>query len=264
MIVSLRHHYRDRSLDGAAVVVSRFSALAGVAVAALAVGGVAMGWTEVRTLHNLFTTAYGRTLLVKVGVAGVVALAAIYNHFLLVPRIGAARQRPRVLVPAGPGAAAAGTLEAPDDAGFRTMSKTLRIEVVGLLVAIGLTAALVNLTPARNASSFGKVFSTTASFGSGQVNLVVDPARVGTNNVHIYLLDRTGRPAASLQGMTFRFSLPAQNLGPIDEKPFVAGPGHYQLTADVLSVPGQWQVEVVGQVSEFDEARTTISFPVRG
>ena len=70
--------------------------------------------------------------------------------------------------------------------------------------------------------------------------------------MHLYLLDPTGRPAELAQQS--RLSCATLNqLGPIRRQPFVAGPGHYQLSSGDLSIPGEWTIVVRVQVSKFEE-----------
>jgi copper transport protein len=92
------------------------------------------------------------------------------------------------------------------------------------------------------------------------VNLVVDPNRAGPNAIHLYILDATGRTVNVPNGVTLQMTLPAKQLGPFRETPFLAGPGHYQLNTSDLSFPGTWTVLVSAQFSKFDES--TASFDV--
>jgi copper transport protein len=75
----------DRTRLGAAVVV-RFSTLALTAVALLVVTGVYRALAEV-SLGELTGTAYGRALLVKLGLFGVMLVGGAYNRFVIHPRL---------------------------------------------------------------------------------------------------------------------------------------------------------------------------------
>jgi putative copper export protein len=59
-----------------ATVVPRYSALAGVSVAAAAGAGVVLSWQVLGSFGALFGTSYGRLLLVKVGLLAAVLLVA--------------------------------------------------------------------------------------------------------------------------------------------------------------------------------------------
>ncbi|HUF32667.1 MAG TPA: CopD family protein [Acidimicrobiales bacterium] len=116
----------DPVAAGAAV--ARFSAVTTVAVVIVAVAGLALSWVELGGLRGLATTPYGQVLLAKVAVVAAVGAVGLVNHRRLVPAL---RDRPT--------AAAAARLR-----------HTVRLEALGLVVAIVLTGVLVNLLPPRS------------------------------------------------------------------------------------------------------------------
>jgi copper transport protein len=177
-------------------------------------------------------------------VVAVGALAA-YNHWALLPEVRSAAAGE------GDGEARATT----------TLTRTVRAEVVGLLAVVAVTAALVNLAPARNAS--GGVVERTTTFGDGSAVVLVDPAKRGDNTVHVYLLDDIGRQLELTEPPTFSFTLSSQDIGPIERTPWRAGPGHYIYDGPGLSLRGTWTVEIRGRTSTFDEATATVQVPVR-
>jgi hypothetical protein len=124
----------------------------------------------------------------------------------------------------------------------------------------------VNQVPARTAAGIGTIYSQTKPIASATVkdtvNLVVDPNRVGHNSIHMYFLDPTGRVAEVANGVTLELSFPASQIGPLTRQPFVAGPGHYQLDTDDLSLPGQWEIKVRAQFSKFEVGETTFDVNV--
>jgi copper transport protein len=229
----------DADPVAAGKVVARFSRLATVCVLAIAISGVTLAWIEVRAWRALTGTTYGRLVIAKAVLVSLIALIGMYNHYRLVPALQKA--------------SAAGRNA------WQHLTRTVRVEAVGMVVVLGLTAVLVNVTPARSAAGIGTIFSETKPIGANSVNLVVDPNRAGTNSIHLYLLDATGRPAPVAVSVTLDLSLPANEIGPIVRQPFVAGPGHYQLDGGDLSLPGQWTVVVRVQVSKFEEQTATFT-----
>ena len=70
------------------------------------------------------------------------------------------------------------------------------------LVVLCLTGVLVNTTPARTViENEPKVVNLTDSTQSGDVNLVVTPARAGTNTLHVQYSDQAGKPLVVLGRM---------------------------------------------------------------
>lgn len=80
---------RERGDTGLAEMVVRFSTIAGISLAALAVAGVVMAWLVLDEPGDLFSTDWGRVLLVKVGAVTIAAGLGAYNHFALRPALAA-------------------------------------------------------------------------------------------------------------------------------------------------------------------------------
>ena len=56
----------------------------------------------------------------------------------------------------------------------------------------------------------------------------VDPARVGPNEMHVYLNDKqTGQQYDKVKELNVDLLLPSQNLGPLKPDVRKAGPGHF-------------------------------------
>jgi copper transport protein len=266
LLVAFRSFRAEGEAAGAAEVVGAFSRLATWSIVALVAGGVVLGWLEVRTLDALFTTAYGRTLLVKVGLGLVVIAMGAYNNRVLVPAIQRSAAPAPAPVAVGVGTASSGLSEPPPDgqaAAWTRLRRTMSWELVGLGLVVAVTSLLVNLQPAAEAAGVTGAFSTYVPLGSdgSQVNLVVDPNRAGTNQVHAYLIDPSGRPADLGEGVGFVFSLPDREVGPIEREPVHAGTGHYLHVGPELAIPGRWEIEVVVS-SEFEDTSATVEVTV--
>lgn len=257
---------REGDAVAAAGLVDRFSQIAAWSAASLAVSGLIMGWSEVGSLDELFSTRYGWTLVAKLGVVAVVAVIAAYNHWRLLPDIRLTGKP--VMTAAGVVVASAGGPGAAkttrSSLAWRRLEGTVRAEIVGLVVVLAITSALVAITPARDAAATGGVYSSTVAYLDGQMSFVIDPGRVGTNEMHVYLLDSTGRADDSLEKVTIRMSLPGEGLGPIERETEKAGPGHWSLDTSDLTIAGDWEMEVVGQVSRFEDQTVTFEVPIGG
>ncbi len=268
LILTWTQQRRDGDAVGAARLVDRFSQMAIATVVAVGVTGVYLGWKEVGSLHALTSTRYGFTLVAKLIVVAFVGALAAYNHWRLVPDIR--RTGKRVVTADGvPEATTVASVGGPGAAkttrsalAWRRLETTVRAELVGLVAVLVITSALVAITPAREAASTGGVFSSTVAFHGGTLSLVVDPAKVGTNEVHVYVLDEAQRPDGSLEKMTLRMSLPSKAVGPIEEPMEDAGPGHWSLVSSDFTIAGKWDVTAVAQVSKFEDQQATITVPI--
>ena len=225
-----------------AAVVGRFSILAGVAIAVLLATGVIQGIVEVRTFGHLLDTAFGRAVLIKVVVAlGIVALGYV-NRQRRLPALRAAGDSP----------GRAGVL----------LRRTLRAELALGLVAIAATGALSGYAPSIAVSS--RPYSTSAILGPVRMEVTVDPARVGPNQLHMYLFDRrTGVPFEKTKELRVTAALPSKGIAPIALSPHIAGPGHFVVDGARLAPAGTWTIDVTDRVSDFDEYQTRFTAPVR-
>lgn len=229
---------------GAAGTVARFSLVATMAIGAVVVAGLVLSWLLVRTVPALLSTGYGRVLLVKVLLAVAVMAAGAYNNRRLVPAVVGA-------------AGAAGEA-------WRRLRTTVRWEVAGLVLVVAATAMMVDMQPAAEAAGVTGAFSTSVAAGDdgGRLSVTVDPNSAGYNEIHLYLLDATGRPA-DVTDLKLRMTLPEQDIGPLVRTPSAVSAGHWFHTGRELTVPGRWQIEAVIGVSRFEELRASILVDVR-
>ena len=212
----------------------------------LLASGVVQGLVEVRTVADLFDTAYGRAVLAKVVLfAGIVALGWINRRRLLPALDDAARDARRSR--AAPACCCAAPCAPSSSLG---------------IAALAVTGALAGYPPSIAVSS--GPYSTTANIGPARLEMTVDPARVGPNEIHVYLFDRrSGGQYDATKELTVTAELPEKRIAPIDLESTKAGPGHYVISGAALSVAGDWSIEVAARVSEFDEHRARIEVPIR-
>lgn len=226
-----------------AAALSRFSQLALIAVGALLVTGLIQAYVYVRHLDALIETGYGRAVLIK--------------FVLLMALIGIGAYNRRNSVPQLNRIAAGG--EPPGRAGL-LLRRALRAEVALLVVVIGVTAALASYAPPVTAQS--GPFSAESVFGPIQLEMSVEPARVGANEIHIYLFDaKSGAPYAKAKELRVSAALPEKSIS-LPLEPQLAGPGHYTIPDALLSASGNWRIALTVRVSAFDEYAKTIEVPV--
>jgi copper transport protein len=231
-----------------AATLQRFSPLALVCVLALAATGTVQALVEVRTLDALTGSAFGRAVLIKAVLLAVLIGLGAVNRQRVVPTL-------RRLAAGG---------EAPGDAG-RLLRRTMRAEVALIAVVLAVTGALTGYPPptAATAASAGPV-SVTQRMGPLDLQMTLDPARVGPNAVHMYLFTASdGAPFTGTKELKVKASLPSRGIGPLDLTLHRAGPGHYVADAVTLSPGGEWKLAVTDRVSEFDEYTTTVKATVR-
>lgn len=238
--------FRDAGPDPAvrATVVARFSGRALWAIGAVVVAGAAMAWALARQPRALVSTDWGWTLVAKVSLVAVLVLVAAFNRTRLVPLV-------------------TGDSDRSQAAARRQLHTTMRVEV-GLAVAIlAATSLLTGLRPAAQAAgitgAFDRVVTVTDDLS---LNVVVDPNRAGTNQVHLYLLDASRRPTSDVDEITVELLQTAEDLGPIVRTPAPAGPGHWILAGNELAIPGPWRITAVVATDQFTEHRVDVEVVV--
>jgi copper transport protein len=223
---------------------ARFSPIALVAVVVIAVTGVIQAYVDVRSLHGLFHTTYGALIIVKVALLVCLIGFGWVNRGRVIPALERLVGDGRV--PGGVGA---------------LTRRMLRGEFALMLCVFGVTAALISYAPPIDAAS--GPFAADTSIGPAELEMTVEPAKVGLNTIHLYLIDaKTGSQFTATKELTATAKLPAKGIGPLVLKPIVAGPGHYVLNSAVFSPGGTWEIEITDRVSEFEQFSRVVKVPI--
>jgi len=224
----------------------------------------------VGSVYALFHTTYGRTLLVKIAlVVLLIGLGAVSRR--MVHRRSGTPSAPTVVpagamaagLPSGGSTAVLETVDAPAVPSPVPRRRLRRMVVAELAVAfavLGVTAALVNDVPAKQAADLP--FSYSFSTLGVQVNTIIDPARTGSaNQVHVYVLSSLGTPRA-IPELDITTSLPSQSIGPITVPLVISGPGHYYAGHVDFPVAGTWVLTYTVRTDAIDETVTRTVLPV--
>jgi len=157
LLAAARRAHDERWLVAAQSAVRRFSRLGTLCVASLLATGIANGWFLVGQLDALWSTAYGRCLLLKLGLFVVAVGVAGINRTRLVPRISSFPARSSLDIP------------------WRTIHELWRNSAIELslgLLILALVAALGTLPPAahlhRHVGFKGTLEQSSGSLGSEQ------------------------------------------------------------------------------------------------
>lgn len=235
--------------------VPRFSVIALSCVSTLVVTGTYQAWRQVGSVPALTGTAYGRLLLLKVlGVALLIGLGYLARTWNA-EQFGSRRLAP-VLV------TSSGRLDAEAVAQLR---RSVAVETAVAAGVLALTAALVQTAPARN--SYAAPVSATVAFdtrgphGTGRIDVVVTPARLGSDSFHVSVLGPNGAPEV-IPELRAALRLPARAIGPLPVALAGAGPGHYTATAPI-PIAGSWQLVLTVRTSDIDETTVTVPISIR-
>ncbi|MER6688292.1 copper resistance CopC/CopD family protein [Streptomyces minutiscleroticus] len=288
--------YRVPDIEAAAV--RRFSAVAFGSVVALTVTGVYQSWRQVGSWSALTGTAYGRLLIAKVVLVGVLVGLAWFSRRwtgrltdAAVSGAAVVRQRARKekerepAVARGGGddrraaqlarqrAAVASAREKklrdadPHRSGLR---RSVLMEAGVAVVLLAVTTVLTTTEPGRTeeeakaatsaSASTGQTgtvtldipFDTGGQDGKGVVRLDLDPARTGSNEMHVYVERPDGR-AFDVPELKVAFTLDAEDLGPLPVVPDRIATGHWTASGVQLPMAGKWKVAVTVRTSDIDQ-----------
>jgi len=212
--------------DERVLAVQRFSAMATVALGVVVLTGLTRAVIEVRSWHGLFSTSFGRTLLIKLAlVAGLIALGAV-NRFRIVPALRAGRAK------------------------VATLRSTVRAELALAIPIVVAAAVLGELPPAQYISQqaarqqapaavtvSGNDFATSV-----KVELTATPGTVGANQFSAKVVDYDSGQPIPANRVSLRFTLPSRpdvGASTLDLKK--APDGRWQ-GQGILSIAGRWSI----------------------
>jgi copper transport protein len=226
LFVAIRGRLDDDQTRREGVV--RFSTMAAVALAVVAASGLGRALDELNGLHSLWSSSFGKTVLVKVALFGVLLLFGALNHYRIVPAIRAG-------------------------AGTGTLVRSVRLELGVAAVTIFAGVWLSQLPPASYATAptspaSAPLVVTGSDFGTTvRMQMTMTPGTIGSNTFDATVVDfDTGAPIPAVS-VTLNFSLPADpDIGGSSLTLTHSGT-HWTGTGSNLSVNGTWAISAVVQ-----------------
>jgi copper transport protein len=225
--------------------VRRFSWLAGIALAVVALTGILRALDEIGGIgkwRDVFSTSFGVALLIKIGLFVVLVTLGARNRYVNVPAFG--NDQPR----------------------SRHLGKTVAAEVLLAAFILGTTAVLSQLPPpvdiANAASGAGgptSVVVTGHDFSTSvRIKLTVTPGTPGQNTFAAQVVDfDTGQPVPATS-VTLGFTLPSRpDVGGSSLKLARRSPSLWTGSGTDLSLAGRWTVTAMVQ-----EATTAVDVPL--
>ncbi|MEU9149317.1 copper resistance protein CopC [Streptomyces sp. NPDC048417] len=95
-------------------------------------------------------------------------------------------------------------------------------------------------------------FDTGGKDGKGVVRVDLDPAVVGTNEMHVYVQRPNGR-AFDIPEVKVAFTLAAKKIGPLPVTPDHVTTGHWAANGVQIPMAGDWQIAVTVRTSDIDQ-----------
>ncbi|MFJ2907245.1 copper resistance CopC/CopD family protein [Streptomyces sp. NPDC087212] len=106
--------------------------------------------------------------------------------------------------------------------------------------------------PSSGALTLTMPFDTGGQDGKGVVSVDLDPARVGGNEMHVYVQRPNGR-AFDIPEVKLAFTLTAKKIGPLPVVPDHITTGHWSASGVQIPMAGDWKVAVTVRTSDIDQ-----------
>jgi copper transport protein len=260
----------------AAAVLPRFSRLAMAAISVLVATGLIQAWRELRDTDLADGSSYTRLLVFKVAAFGLLLCLGAGSRALVQYRYvrpaavvsGAARVSPLSSRQAPRARTARKQRHAEQQrelAALGLLRKSVRLELAISAAVLGLTAALVSTSPGGHThaeSGYQGPFSTVLSLpGGGDVQVWVDPARPGRNDLVVNVRDASGTNR-DVPEVRASLSDPALTAEPMKVPLTRTAKGRF--TAETVTLPstGSWRLQIWVRTSEVDEVPVVTQVPV--
>jgi copper transport protein len=107
-------------------------------------------------------------------------------------------------------------------------------------------------TGASGALTLNMPFDTGGKDGKGIVTIDLDPARVGDNEMHVYV-ERPNGQSFDIPEVKVDFTLEAKDIGPLPVVPDHIATGHWSANGVQIPMAGDWKVDVTVRTSDIDE-----------
>ena len=204
-------------------------------VAAIAATGAAQAFVQIGSVSALVGTTYGWLVIAKVALFGVALAAAVPA------RSAVARHR---------------FDDSDDGALVGRVRRSVLVELAVGAVVLALSAVLVQTVPADTAvgtpqQSMPQYVGRTFDTPLYRLRFDLEPARVGTNTVHLYLFDPTGRPLEPIEWYA-AVGNPDEELAPIQYGLAELAPNHVSGEV-VIPAAGNWEFTFRIRASKIEE-----------
>jgi streptogramin lyase/putative copper export protein/methionine-rich copper-binding protein CopC len=222
----------------------RFSSIAVICVGSIGTTGTYSLLVEVGSLSALFSTVYGRLLLLKITLFAPMIVFGAFNQFIVYDRIIASKCK------------TVRTRQQRPAPWIGRLALSIRTEMtlgVALLLIVGLLTASAPVAQAPSAapSYQPKPFVVHGYSDQGvNVTMKIFPYQAGDNHFEIDFTNSDGSTISDIRSAFVKFTYLDKNIGVSIANSTASGQGIYTLDGTYLSFSGNWRAEVWARRSE--------------
>ncbi len=219
-----------------------FSALAATAVGILISSGAYMAWLHIGSWNALFGAIYGKTLMLKIGLALAAFAFAGINLLFIKPRLSKGYDQP----------------DSPASHKSQSIfSRLTRTETLIALLILAAAAYLTDLQRGKEAplqAGNSGVFDAELAADDLNISLHIEPAVVGPNDFAVTVTNSERQAVTDAENVRLKFTFLGQAIGAADTDLLNVGEGVYVDEGNSnLSLVGPWQVEAtIRRPGQFD------------
>lgn len=219
-------------------VLKRFSKIAFVSVILILCSGMFAWYRQVGSIDAATSTTFGKILTLKMFLFALVVIIAYFSRRYL------------------------SDIHKPDVE--KKLFRNLCSEAIIILLIYSLSAVLVNTVPAKEALS--APVTRQAEANDKIIEFIVDPAKSGASELHVYLLNKSGVPyQINREGVglsdpliTVTMTNAARDIGPLDVNMRFQGLNHFSSLNLNVPFPGEWTITARVNIDRFQQVSASI------
>jgi copper transport protein len=224
------------------VMTRRFSLIAVISVAVLAVTGAARGYLHAGSMEAITGTTYGQSLLVKTGLVGLMLVLGAVNLLLISPRLRAASQSVG-----------------------RRLLQTVPTEITIATGVLILTGIMAGIAPGTIALEARESEGFVRSVDQDDVHILIRfaPVQTGENEFRVEVEDTRAGAADVPAEVVLRFEALGQEMGQTQVELEQAGSAdRYGERGTYITVAGTWRITVIMRKRGYDDIQAAFDIPI--
>jgi copper transport protein len=259
-------------------IIPRFSIIVIPVLGSISITGPTLLWSLESNLSTTITSLYGKILIIKLIIAGIMIIIGGYHQFITEKRISTLSIR-------NIGEKGYSKETIANEANiFKKLIWSLRIETIlgiSLLFVVSILANMVlpsgempsstNITTnitnytetfnSQNQMKNNNIYSTVVYTEDQKIEINLQPARLGQNQIFVYFTDYNNKPIDSISNATLKLSQLERNIGPIQIDMEKISNGKFNAVIPISTL-GLWNLEIQGKTLQPNTPNTIANLQV--
>lgn len=254
-------------------VIPRFSIIVIPVLGSISITGPTLLWSLESNLSTTIASLYGKILIIKLIIAGIMIIIGGYHQFITEKKISTLYIRN-----IGEKGHSKETITHETNI-FKKLIWSLRIETIlgiSLLFVVSVLANMVlpsgelpstNITDYEETFNFqnqtknSDIYSTVIYTEDKKIEINLQPARLGQNNIFVDFTDYNNKPINVISNATLKLSQLERNIGPIQIDMEKISNGRFNAIIPISTL-GLWNLEIQGKTLQPNTPNTIANLEV--